>query len=243
MSLEQNFIKVCQQISLAKTKYNRIHGISSTDRSLKNVRLLAVSKKKPAEMVRAIWEMGQRDFGENYIKEAVDKINQLNDLSDIQWHLIGPLQSNKTKDVAEHFDWVHTIERLKVAQRLNMQRPKDKSPLNVCIQINISHQASKAGITEDELFVLAEEIIALPRLRLRGLMTIPAPVDFSISDEVATLRKDFQAMRHLYFTMQQRYPNQQIDTLSMGMSRDLSLAIEEGSNLVRVGTALFGERK
>lgn len=243
MSLEQNFITVCQQISAAKAKYAQQQNFSGSDTAQQSVRLLAVSKKKPARMIHTLWVAGQRDFGENYVQEAVDKIVQLGDLSEIQWHLIGPLQSNKTREVAEHFDWVHTVDRVKIAQRLNGQRPENKAPLNVCIQVNISRQASKSGIEQDNIFRLAEAIIVLPQLRLRGLMTIPAAADLSNESDVVRLRSEFRMMRTFYQALQTRFPEQSIDTLSMGMSRDMVLAIEAGSNLVRVGTALFGHRE
>lgn len=196
--------------------------------------LLAVSKTRSADEIRAVWQAGCRDFGENYLQEALPKQEALRDLA-ITWHFIGPLQSNKTRPAAEHFDWVHSIDRLKLAQRLNDQRPPTLPPLNVCIQVNIDDEASKSGIAPVDLNALAHAITALPRLRLRGLMCIPHPWD----DEAAQ-RRPLAALRTLF--EQLRADGLALDTLSMGMSDDLDPAITEGSTLVRIGTALFGQR-
>jgi pyridoxal phosphate enzyme (YggS family) len=198
------------------------------------VTLLAVSKTFGADAVREAYAAGQRAFGENYIQEAVDKIAALQDLP-LQWHCIGPIQSNKTRLVAEHFDWVHTIDRLKIAQRLSEQRPTDKPALNVCIQVNIDSGPTKAGVPPEEALALAKAVAALPRLHFRGLMTIPEPApDFVAACAVhARARALFDALNEAGL---------QLDTLSMGMTQDMEAAIASGSTMVRVGTAIFGGR-
>lgn len=200
------------------------------------VRLLAVSKLHPAQAVREALVHGQNAFGENYVQEALDKMAALADLrSAIEWHLVGPLQSNKTRAVAEAFDWVHSVDRLKIAQRLSDQRPAQLPPLSICLQVNISGEASKSGLSPAEVVDIAPAVAALPRLRLRGLMAIPEPLE-GIEAQRAPLR----ALRLLQETLnRQGLP---MDTLSMGMSDDLEAAIAEGSTLVRVGTAVFGPR-
>ncbi len=201
-----------------------------------DVALLAVSKTVPAPVVRAAFEAGQRAFGENYVQEGVDKIAALADLRDrISWHFIGPLQSNKTRPVAEHFDWVHAIDRLKIAERLSAQRPADMAPLQVCIQVNISGEATKSGVAPDDVLALARAVAALPGLTLRGLMAIPEP-----ADDPAAQRRPFAAMRALLGTL--RDAGLPVDTLSMGMSGDMASAIAEGATMVRIGTAIFGAR-
>ncbi len=197
------------------------------------VALLAVSKKHSSESIETVYQQGQRAFGENYVQEGTDKARALAHL-DIEWHFIGPIQSNKSRAVAEHFHWVHTIDREKIAQRLNDQRPAHLPALNVLIQVNISDQDSKSGIELSQVAELASAIAQLPHLRLRGLMCIPAPQD------EAQLKTEFLAMHQAFKTLQATYAS--VDTLSMGMSGDLSLAIECGSNLVRIGTAIFGQR-
>lgn len=199
------------------------------------VTLLAVSKTKPAEAIREAWQAGQRNFGENYLQESLEKQQVLSDLDDIQWHFIGPIQSNKTKAIAEHFQWVHSVDRLKIAQRLNDQRPEDLPSLNICLQINISAEESKSGITLDELPELADTINQLPRLTLRGLMAIPAP-----AEGFEAQRKPFAALNQALQQLQTKYPH--MDTLSIGMSADMDAAIAEGSTIVRIGTAIFGAR-
>ncbi|WP_106475846.1 YggS family pyridoxal phosphate-dependent enzyme [Phytohalomonas tamaricis] len=201
-----------------------------------DARLLAVSKTKPAALIREAFQAGQRHFGENYVQEALDKQHALADL-DIVWHFIGPLQSNKTRSVAEHFSWVHTIERAKIATRLNDQRPQTLGPLNVCLQVNISAEPTKSGVSPEALDALVEHVVALPNLRLRGLMAIPTPMEDH--DEQ---RKPFRALRELLEQLQARYPTLKLDTLSMGMSNDFEAAIEEGATLIRLGTAIFGAR-
>ncbi|MEI7843931.1 MAG: YggS family pyridoxal phosphate-dependent enzyme [Gallionellaceae bacterium] len=199
-----------------------------------SVHLLAVSKTFPAESVREAYSAGQRAFGENYVQEAVDKINALHDLS-LEWHFIGPIQSNKTRDIAENFSWVHGVDRLKIAQRLSEQRPTDLPPLNICLQVNVSGEASKSGVSPAEVIALTRAVTQLPRLKLRGLMAIPAP-----SDDFELQRLPFAQLRALL----QEITAQGItlDTLSMGMSHDFAAAIKEGATIVRIGTAIFGKR-
>lgn len=199
-----------------------------------SVKLLAVSKTKPVSNIVQAYEAGQRLFGENYVQEGVEKIQALQALDDIEWHFIGPLQSNKTRLVAENFDWVQTIDRLKIAQRLNDQGSPFKK-LNVCIQVNIDNEDSKAGITAEQLDDLAKAISELPNLALRGLMTIPKA---NQTEDKQTA--SFAQMTALFENMQERYPS--VDTLSMGMSADMQNAIDNGSTMVRVGTAIFGAR-
>jgi pyridoxal phosphate enzyme (YggS family) len=199
-----------------------------------SVRLLAVSKTCPAESVRVAAAAGQRAFGENYLQEGVEKIAALAALG-LEWHFIGPIQSNKTRQLAESFDWVHSVERLKIAERLSAQRPAGRGPLNVCLQVNVSGEASKSGCAPEAAAALAQAIARLPALRLRGLMAIPAPAD----DEMQQ-RLPFRQLREIYESLQAS--GLPLDTLSMGMSQDLDAAIAEGATLVRVGTAIFGER-
>lgn len=198
------------------------------------VRLIAVSKTQPAEAIREAYALGQRDFGENYLQEALAKQELLKDLGDIVWHFIGPIQSNKTRLIAENFDWVHAVDRAKTAERLDQQRPLDLLPLNVCIQVNVSEENSKSGVDLLELPKLAHQISTLERLCLRGLMAIPAPIDPSDLDP----GKPFRCLREAAQTLP--IP---IDSLSMGMSDDLEWAIREGATWVRIGTALFGPRR
>ena len=198
------------------------------------VALLAVSKTWPAEAVREAAAAGQRAFGENYVQEGVDKVEALRALG-LEWHFIGPLQSNKTRPVANAFDWVHGIDRLKIAERLSAQRDVHLPPLDVCIQVNVSGEDSKSGVAPDEAGALAHAVAALPRLRLRGLMCIPEP-----SADEAVLRARFAVLRGIYDGL--RAAGLALDTLSMGMSHDLEPAIAEGASIVRVGTAIFGER-
>ena len=196
-----------------------------------SVQLLAVSKTKPAEALREAYAAGLRDFGENYLQEALGKQLELADLPLI-WHFIGPIQSNKTRAIAEHFAWVHSVDRLKIAQRLSEQRPADLPPLNICIQVNVSGEASKSGCTPADLPALAKAISELPRLTLRGLMAIPEPTDERAEQDAA-----FAAVQSLQASL-----NLPLDTLSMGMSHDLESAIAQGATWVRIGTALFGAR-
>ena len=202
-----------------------------------SVKLLAVSKTFPADAVAAVAALGQRDFGENYVQEGVDKITALQGVAGLVWHCIGPLQSNKTRQVAEHFDWVHSVDRLKIAQRLSEQRPAHLPPLQVCLQVNIDGGPTKAGVAPADALALAQAVAALPRMVLRGVMTIPDAVDgFDAQLAVHT-----QAKR-LFDELQTALGLPHFDTLSMGMSADLEAAIQAGSTMVRVGTAVFGAR-
>jgi pyridoxal phosphate enzyme (YggS family) len=203
-------------------------------RAAQSVMLLAVSKTKPAALIEAASAAGQRCFGENYAQEAVEKAEALKHLN-LEWHFIGPIQSNKTRGLATHMDWIHTVEREKIARRLNDQRPDDMAPLNICLQVNISGEASKAGILPTEVLNLADAISVLPRLRLRGLMAIPAP-----SEGIDAQRKPFKALKDLWEELKDTYP--ELDTLSMGMSGDLEAAVLEGATIVRIGTDVFGAR-
>ena len=198
------------------------------------VALLAVSKTFPAAALREAYAAGQRIFGENYVQEALDKMAALRDLP-LEWHFIGPLQSNKTRAIAENFAWVHSVDRLKLAERLSAQRPAGLPPLNICLQVNVSGEASKSGVAPAELQPLARHVAKLPNLVLRGLMAIPAP-----AADMAAQRKPFARLREL---MQQlRKDGLALDTLSMGMSQDMEAAILEGATIVRIGSAIFGER-
>ena len=202
-----------------------------------SVHLLAVSKTFPAEQVAAVAALGQHDFGENYVQEGVDKITALQSVAGLVWHCIGPLQSNKTRLVAEHFDWVHSVDRLKIAQRLSEQRPAHLPPLQVCLQVNTDGGPTKAGVAPADALALAQAVVALPRLQLRGLMTIPDPVA-GFDAQVAV---HAQAKR-LFDELQTALALPHFDTLSMGMSADLEAAVQAGSTMVRVGTAVFGAR-
>ncbi|MGJ3443160.1 YggS family pyridoxal phosphate-dependent enzyme [Pseudomonas sp. Je.1.5.c] len=196
-----------------------------------SIQLLAVSKTKPAAAVREAYAAGVRDVGENYLQEALAKQEELTDLP-LTWHFIGPIQSNKTRAIAEHFDWVHSVDRLKIAQRLSEQRPAELPALNICLQVNVSGEDSKSGCAPADLPALAAAVAALPGLRLRGLMAIPEPTDDRAAQEAA-----FARLREL-----QEQLTLGLDTLSMGMSHDLEAAIAQGATWVRIGTALFGVR-
>lgn len=227
--LTSNYQTVMDQITTA---------CQANNRAVQDVQLLAVSKKHTTDAIQSIHALGQTRFGENYVQEGVDKVEALQGLG-LDWHFIGPLQSNKSRLVAQHFSWLHTLGSTKLANRLNEQRPKELEPLNVLIQVNISAQDSKSGISLDDVDVLADAIVKLPNLKLRGLMCIPAPQD------EAQLKIELLAMQNKFLQLQTQYKGQsavQIDTLSMGMSSDLSLAIECGSTMVRIGTAIFGKR-
>ena len=226
--IAHNLAQVRDKISAAATRCGR---------ASEEITLLAVSKTKPASAIANAIEAGQHAFGENYVQEGVDKIRffQEQGKTDLQWHFIGPLQSNKSRLVAEHFDWCHTIDRLRIASRLNDQRPEALPPLNVLIQVNISDENSKSGIALEELDALAADVVALPRLTLRGLMAIPAPESsyerqFAVAQQMAVA---FEALKARYET---------VDTLSLGMSDDMEAAIAAGSTMVRIGTAIFGAR-
>jgi hypothetical protein len=208
---------------------------TATGRSPDSIGLLAVSKTFPPSAIRAVYALGQRAFGENYVQEALDKMDALSDLSGVEWHLIGPLQSNKTKVVAERFQWVDTIDRIRIAERLADARPTGMPPLNVCVQVNISGESSKSGVPPEETLALARSIAALPRLALRGLMGIA-----SDTPVVATRHAEFAVLRALFDIC--RSDGMPVDTLSMGMSTDLESAIAEGATQVRIGSAIFGPR-
>lgn len=224
-TLAQRLTQVREQICKAEQEFNRIPS---------SVQLLAVSKTQPPETIAAAYELGQRDFGENYLQEALPKIHALRALS-ITWHFIGRIQTNKTRLLAEHFDWVHSVDRFKIAKRLSDQRPDNFKPLNLCLQVNLESEPGKGGVSPAELPAIAGKIKDLPRIRLRGLMAIPS------------LQETFEDQRRLFrqFHDWQSRLNDHgllLDTLSMGMSADLTAAIAEGATMVRVGTAIFGER-
>lgn len=207
----------------------RLHG-----RAPGSVDLVAVSKTCSADAVRSLANAGQRRFGESYLGEALEKIERLRDL-ELEWHFIGPIQSNKTRGIAGHFSWVHSVDRLRIAARLNEQRPPELPPLQICLQINISGETSKSGVPPEAASALVREIALLPRLRLRGLMAIPAP-----TSEPAQARSAFHRLSELLAALRGEWPA--LDTLSMGMSDDLEAAVAEGATLIRAGTALFGRR-
>lgn len=225
-NIAENLANIKTQINIASNTANR---------SSCSVNLLAVSKTKPISQICQAYEAGQRDFGENYIQETADKVQQLSHLPEICWHFIGPIQSNKTKLIANSVSWIHSIDRIKIAKRLNEQRDSNITALNVCLQVNISQEESKSGIDVDQLSELAEFVNHCPNLCLRGLMAIPA----NSTDQEQT-RASFIKMQTLFNQLKHQYPT--VDTLSMGMSGDLELAIECGSTIVRVGSAIFGAR-
>ena len=224
-SVSDNLVQVRKRIALAS---------QAVGRSPEAVKLLAVSKTMPAQAVREAYAAGQLAFGENYIQEGVDKIASLADLP-LEWHCIGPIQSNKTKLVAENFAWVHSIDRLKIAERLSAQRPSHLSPLQVCLQLNVDGGSNKSGVAPEELLALAQAVAKLPHLQLRGIMTIPEP---------AETEAEARAVHHQAKTLFDNLNDAglKVDTLSMGMTSDLEAAIAEGSTCVRVGTAIFGAR-
>ncbi|WP_102905122.1 MULTISPECIES: YggS family pyridoxal phosphate-dependent enzyme [unclassified Variovorax] len=221
---------------LQQVRARIVTACTAAGRDPASVRLLAVSKTFPAEAVREARTAGQIAFGENYVQEGVAKIEALSDLrAELEWHCIGPLQSNKTRPVAAHFDWVHSIDRLKIAERLAEQRPAELPPLQVCLQVNVDAGANKSGVAPEDALELARAVAALPRLRLRGLMAIPEPTP------------DYEAQRALFLRAaavfeEMRGAGLEVDTLSLGMSADLEAAIAAGSTLVRIGTAIFGAR-
>jgi len=225
INLTENFRKIQDLLK---------HAAEAAGRDPAEVTLLAVTKKEPASLVLAAAEAGQRHFGENFVQEALDKMDETG-RDDLVWHFIGHLQSNKTRPVAERFRWVHTVDRLKIAKRLSDQRPQDAPPLNLCIQVNVDDEASKAGVAPDEVAALARDVASLPRLRLRGLMCIPRE-----RDEPQEQREPFARMRALLESLNDNGLG--LDTLSMGMTGDFEAAIAEGATIVRIGTALFGPR-
>jgi len=214
-------------VSLVKSALN-------AGRTAESVSLLAVSKRKPVAAIRQAIAAGQRDFGENFVQEALDKIEEIAD-SDINWHFIGHCQANKTRAITQHFQWVHTVDRLKIAQRLSQQRPHYAPDLNICIQVNIDQEDGKSGIAASDLPELAHKIAALPKLRLRGLMCIPA-----VRASTEQQREPFARLRQLFEALAKS--GLSLDTLSMGMTADYDAAILEGATIVRIGTALFGQR-
>lgn len=222
-SLIHSLKQLQTQIQQAEITYHREAG---------SVLLLAVSKSKPASMIIEAYQAGQRHFGENYLQEARNKQQALSAF-DITWHFIGPIQSNKTKAIACHFDWVHSVDKLKIAKRLSEQRPPNLAPLNICLQVNISNESSKSGIGLNELTEMVEQASLLPNIKLRGVMAIPAPS--------STFEQQCQPYKTLYQAVKQ-LNRPELDTFSFGMSDDLNAAIAEGSTIVRIGTALFGER-
>jgi pyridoxal phosphate enzyme (YggS family) len=225
INVATNLHRVWQRISAAEQLADRHSG---------SVSLLAVSKTKPDELIRAAWDAGQRAFGENYAQEAEEKAQRLTDLN-IEWHFIGPIQSNKTRGLAQTMAWIHSVDRLKIAQRLSDQRPADLPPLNICLQIKLSNEPTKSGIVPSELPALVQQVIKLPKLRLRGLMAIPAA-----TSDYREQRQAFNQLQTLLSELQKQHP--EVDTLSMGMSGDLEAAVVEGSTMVRVGTDIFGAR-
>ena len=223
-ALSDNLACIRQQITDAQARFE----------ATQTVTLCAVSKAQPATAIRAAYDAGQTVFGENYLQEALQKQAKLEDCA-IAWHFIGPIQSNKTQPIARHFDWVHSVDRLKIAQRLSDARPSDLPPLNICLQVNISEEASKSGASGQELLELALNIKQLPHLHLRGLMAIPAPCS-----DFEQQRDQFRQVRALFDHLNSH--GLQLDTLSIGMSGDFAAAIAEGATLVRIGTAIFGAR-
>ncbi len=225
LNLAENYRAVVDRIRSAERHMNREVG---------SVKLVAVGKRHPAEAIRTLAGCGQRIFAENFVQEAISKQQLLSDL-DIEWHFIGSIQSNKTKDIANHFSWVHSVDRYKIARRLNDQRPDDLPPLNICVQTNLQGEATKSGVSGEELLPLLDEIASLPRIRMRGLMIIPEPVD-DIDEQRAIFAR---LSEWLGLAVEQGHP---LDTLSMGMTADMEVAIREGATHVRIGTALFGPR-
>lgn len=223
--ISTRFEKICEKIAKAEMQYHR---------QPHSVTLLAASKTRTVDEIKAAIDCGQLIFGESYVQEALPKIEELTD-KNIEWHFIGPVQSNKTKYIAQYFSWVHGVDRLKIAERLNAQRSPYFPSLNVCIEVNLSGETSKSGISPRDIIPLAQKIITLPNLKLRGLMTIPAP-----NQEVEKQRAIFRQLRHLLEDLNLK--GFQMDTLSMGMTDDFEAAIAEGSTIVRIGTALFGPR-
>jgi len=229
MSISENLQLVQHRIA---------NSAQAADRDPASIILLAVSKTFDVQAVWAAAQAGQRAFGENYVQEAIDKISATRELNpdlQLEWHFIGPIQSNKTRQIAEHFDWVHSVDRLKIAQRLSEQRPADMPPLQICLQVNVSGEATKSGLEPDALLELARAVVLLPNIRLRGLMAIPEP-----TEDVEQQRAAFAKLRFMQNDLQA--VGIDTDTLSMGMSADMDAAIAEGATIVRIGTAIFGVR-
>lgn len=226
---------IAKNIATVRAQINE--AAQNEQRNADQITLLAVSKTRSSDELRQACATGQKDFGENYLQEALDKIEQLQGEA-ICWHFIGPIQSNKTRAISENFDWVHSVDRLKIAQRLSAQRPAEMPSLNICLQVNISAEESKSGFTPETLLEALPEIIDLPNITVRGLMAIPAS-----SDDPQQQRQPFAQLRELHQKIQTQYPAlKKLDTLSMGMSGDMAAAIAEGSTMVRIGTAIFGAR-
>ena len=225
MKITDNLNKIRQEIRDTEKKYQR---------SPDSVSLLAVSKTRSVDEIMAAYDEGQREFGENYCQEAVEKITAISN-KEIIWHFIGPIQSNKTSLIAEHFDWVHTIDRSKIARRLDESRADDKPALNICIQINISGEESKSGIELASVDEFIEELSQFKRLKIRGLMALPAP-----TSDFAEQRASFSTLKQKFFSLKESLPN--FDTLSIGTTQDMQAAIAEGATIVRIGTAIFGPR-
>lgn len=226
-------ITIAERLKIA---YDRIAKAIKNSHILgQKVALLAVSKTKPSTLIREAYQAGQRQFGESYVQEAVDKIAELSDLSDIEWHFIGPIQSNKSAQVAAHFDWVQSVDRIKIARRLNDQRPSERAKLNVLIQVNIDDEQSKSGCSLSELDALAQYIATSDNLVLRGVMAIPKK-----SDSLNEQQHSFAKLQTCFNQLKSQYDS--IDTLSMGMSNDVEAAISQGSTMVRIGTDIFGPR-
>ncbi|SFW31396.1 YggS family pyridoxal phosphate-dependent enzyme [Nitrosovibrio sp. Nv17] len=231
--MEPNTTTIASGLQKVKARIREVAGRAGRDPA--DITLLAASKTNPAECLREAFAAGQAIFGENYLQEALGKMPELADLP-IEWHFIGPIQSNKTRRIAENFSWVHSIDRKKIADRLSKDRPSVLPPLQVCVQINVSGEDSKSGVAPEEAAELAAHIAALPRLRLRGVMAIP-----ELTRATALQRSQFRMLKDAYDRLRQE--GHDLDTVSMGMSEDLDLAIEEGATLVRVGTAIFGPRR
>jgi pyridoxal phosphate enzyme (YggS family) len=225
ISIAKNIEGVLTDIRRCEQLYGRPEG---------SVRLLAVSKKQEIEKIAEAAAAGLVDFGENYLQEGLEKIRQLSELK-LTWHFIGPIQSNKTRGISEHFHWVHSVDRVSIAQRLNNQRPEGLLPLNVCVQVNVSNETAKSGTTLESTVTICEAVNSLPQLRLRGLMAIPAA-----HTAMAEQRASFEALASEFKRLQTDFPT--MDTLSMGMSGDFEAAIAEGSTMIRIGTGLFGQR-
>ncbi len=227
-SIQQRLAAVRAQIKEYEQRYNR---------EPDSVSLLAVSKTKPAAAVLEASQAGQRSFGENYHQDALKKMTDPSLVNlDLEWHFIGPLQSNKTRPVAEHYHWLHSLDRLKIARRLSEQRPIHLPPLQICLQVKLRDESTKSGLSPDQAQVLADQIVALPNLKLRGLMTLPPA-----SEDLSQQRKPFQELRELLERLNQT--GHELDTLSMGMTHDMEAAIAEGATLIRIGTAIFGSRQ
>jgi pyridoxal phosphate enzyme (YggS family) len=220
---------------LAEVRNKIVEAALSAGREPSSIKLLAVSKTRAAAEMQTAYQEGQKDFGENYLQEALDKQKLLRDC-EITWHFIGPIQSNKTRAIAENFDWVHSVDRLKIAKRLSEQRPEEKGILNICLQVNISNEESKSGVSLAEISELVKAISELPNLRLRGLMAIPAKTDSNSSEQHRPFARLKEALEKI------KAQGYSLDTLSMGMTEDLEVAISEGATWVRVGRAIFGER-